>query len=207
MTTASADRLSDDTLVAERIVRGAIEAFRTHAFHLVSASVVGETSGLDCATVTRLFPTWEALLLVTYDRWTELRAQGRRGEQPSCTIDHVRMTLLEDIHDPGLVRLMAGLINYAAAGDNVFSDLFRRRFAEYHAIVAYGLGQDFASGREVSVVDPSDAATQLLALYEGLQIHLLVRPQVDMVDEYDHAVETLRHGWRRGSGGSWDLGV
>ncbi len=50
--------------------------------------------------VARVFPTWDALLLVTYDRWTQLRGT-RRNVQPSCTIEHVRMTLAEDVADPG----------------------------------------------------------------------------------------------------------
>ncbi|MFZ7086851.1 hypothetical protein [Curtobacterium sp. RRHDQ10] len=97
---------------------------------------------------------WDALLIVTYDRWTELRADGRRGAPvPRSTLDMVRMTLAEDI------------------------------------------------------ADPEHAATQLLAMYEGLQIQILVRPHVDVLREYDLAAQTLRQGWRTRPVPTWDLTV
>lgn len=201
------DRLSDDTHVAERIVRGAIDALRTHPFNRVDRAVVAATAGVDETEVERLFPTWKSLLLVTYDRWIELRGNTRHGQRPASTVDYVRMTLVEDVHDPGLVRVMAGAINIAAAGDDAFSDMFRRRHTDFHAYMTVALAKDFEAGREVCAISASEAATQLLAMYEGLQIQMLVRRDVDIVAEFDSAAETLRRGWRRGSGGAWDLGV
>jgi hypothetical protein len=206
VSTLQDDRLSDDTLVAERIVRGAIDALRSHPFNRVDHAVVAATAGVDEAEVTRLFPTWKSLLLVTYDRWIEIRGTGRHGQRPASTVDYVRMTLVEDVHDPGLVRVMAGAINIASAGDDAFSDMFRRRHTDFHAYMTVALAKDFEAGREVSAIPASEAATQLLAMYEGLQIQMLVRRDVDIVAEFDSAAETLRRGWRRGSGGAWDLG-
>ncbi|MFS2032369.1 hypothetical protein ACEN85_19995, partial [Curtobacterium sp. CT11-45] len=78
------------------------------------AAGVAEVAGISVTTVERLFPTWDALLLVTYDRWTQRRGTRRRNP-PTCTIEHVRMTLAEDVTDPGLVRVLAGAITIAAA--------------------------------------------------------------------------------------------
>lgn len=195
--------LEDEQSLAERIVRGAIRAYRLHPFDSVDADVVAEVAGIDGDTVRRLFPTWDALLLVTYDRWTQLRGT-RRTKSPACTIDHVRMTLAEDVADPGLVRVLAGVITIAAA-DTGFAELFRKRFEEYVDALTAGLQRDADAGSEQLAVPAHQAATQLLALYEGLQIQLLVRPHVDVVVEFDRAVRTLRQGWRERAVPAWDL--
>ncbi|MFS0731297.1 TetR/AcrR family transcriptional regulator [Curtobacterium sp. 1P10AnD] len=203
MTDQHAAALEDEQSLAERIVRGAIRAYRLHPFDQVDATVVAEVTGVTTETVARVFPTWDALLLVTYDRWTQLRGT-RRSVQPSCTIEHVRMTLAEDVADPGLVRVLAGVINIAAA-ETGFAELFRKRFEEYVGQLTAGLQRDFDTDVERSVVPPDVAATQLLAVYEGLQIQMLVRPHVDVLVEYDRAVRTLRQGWREREVPAWDL--
>jgi len=195
--------LGDEQSLAERIVRGAIRAYRLHPFDSVDASVVAEVAGIEIDVVQRLFPTWDALLLVTYDRWTQLRGT-RRTKQPTCTIDHVRMTLAEDVADPGLVRVLAGVITIAAA-DTGFAELFRKRFEEYVEQLSAGLQRDVDAGSERLAIPAYQAATQLLAVYEGLQIQMLVRPHIDVLVEFDRSVRTLRQGWREREVPAWDL--
>ncbi len=203
MVTLHDARAEDDQSLAERTVRGAIRAYRLHSFNEVDAAVVAEVSCVPLETVERLFPAWDALLLVTYDRWTQLRGT-RRQAPPVCTIDHVRMTLAEDVADPGLVRLLAGVVTIASS-ESRFADLFRKRFEEYVEELACGLQQDFDRGTEESVIPAHQAATQLLAVYEGMQIQMLVRPYVDVLVEFDRAVHTLRQGWRQREVHSWEI--
>ncbi|MCL9665922.1 TetR/AcrR family transcriptional regulator [Curtobacterium albidum] len=196
-------RVEDDASSAERIVRGAIRAFRLHPFHEVDAGTVTETCGVDRTVVDRLFPTWDGLLLVAYDRWLQLRG-SRRSSVPRCTIDHVRMTLAEDVADPGLVRLLAGVLPLAAS-ERDFAGFFRKRFEEYVEELTVGLQRDVATGVETIGIPAHQAATQLLAVHEGLQVQMLVRPYLDVLVEYDRAVHTLRHGWRQPEPVAWDL--
>lgn len=203
METLHEERVEDEQSLAERIVRGAIRAYRLHPFDAVDAAVVAEVAGIPLETVERVFPTWDALLLVTYDRWTQLRGT-RRKTPPSCTIEYVRMTLAEDIADPGLVRVLAGVITVASS-ESRFAELFRKRFEEYVEQLRVGLQRDVDGGVEECVIPAHQAATQLLAVYEGLQIQMLVRPHIDVLVEFDRAVHTLRQGWRRRDVHSWDL--
>ncbi|ROP60947.1 MULTISPECIES: hypothetical protein [unclassified Curtobacterium] len=203
METLTDDTIVDEQTTAERLIRAAIRAYRLHPFNQVDAAVIADVAGLPLDAVARAFPTWDALLLVTYDHWTTLRGSTRL-RKPTCTIDHVRMTLAEDVADPGLVRVLAGVINIAGA-DTTFAGLFRKRYEEYVATLTAGLQRDFDRGAEDFVVPADRAATQLLALYEGLQIQLLVRPHLDVLAEYDHAVHALREGWRRREVPAWDL--
>ena len=196
-------RIEDEQSLAERIVRGAIRSYRLHPFDDVDAQVVADVSGVGVDVVHRLFPTWDALLLVTYDRWTELRGT-RRQKPPACTIDFIRLTLAEDVADPGLVRVLAGVITIAAA-DTGFAELFRKRFEEYAEQLEAGLERDVDAGNERLAIPTYQAATQLLAMYEGLQIQMLVRPHLDVLVEFDRSVRTLRQGWRERPVPAWDL--
>lgn len=195
--------VDDGHVVTERIIRGAIDAYRALPFGDVDAAAVARAAGVEEAQVVAAFPNWHALLIVTYDRWVELRGATRR-EQPTNTIEFVRMTLTEDVADPGLIRILAGAINIAAS-DTPFSAMFRQRWEEYYAAMAMGLARDFGTGVFTSVVPPEQAATQLLALYEGLQMQMLVRPHIDVVQQYDFATKALLEGWSRQQPPSWDL--
>lgn len=195
--------LEDEQSIAERIVRGAIRAYRLHPFDDVDATMVAEVAGVSIEVVDRLFPTWDALLLVTYDRWTQLRGT-RRKNPPSCTIAFLRTTLAEDVADPGLVRVLAGVITIAAS-DTSFAELFRKRFDEYAGQIESGLQRDVDAGNEHLDIPAYQAATQLLAVYEGLQIQMLVRPHLDVLVEFDRSVRTLRQGWREREVPAWDL--
>lgn len=197
-----ADRTEDDQSLVERIVRGAIRAYRLHPFADVDDRAVAEVSGVPIDDVRRLFPTWEALLLVAYERWAELRV-SRRKTPPSCTIDRLRRTLAEDVADPGFIRVSIGVVNFAGS-DSPFADVFQRHFEEYAEQLAAGLQNDFDRSVEQSMVPAHQAATQLLAVYQGLQIQMLVRPHIDVLVEYDRAVRTLRQGWRKREVPSWD---
>ncbi|MBT2503570.1 hypothetical protein [Curtobacterium sp. ISL-83] len=197
------ERFEDEQSLAERIVRGAIRAYRLHPFESVDAAVVAEVASVPVETVVRLFPTWDALLLVTYDRWAQLRG-SRRNTPPTCTIDQVRMTLAEDLADPGLVRVLAGVITIAAS-DGGFAELFRKRFEDYVAQLTVGLQRDLDAAVEQSSIPAYQAATQLAAMYQGLQIQMLVRPHLDVIVEYDRAARTLRQGWRQTDVTAWDL--
>lgn len=201
--TLTDDTIVDEQTIAERLIRAAIRAYRLHPFTEVDAAVVADIAGVPLDAVARAFPTWDALLLVTYDAWTDLRGSTRR-QKPATTIDYVRMTLAEDVADPGLVRVLAGVINIAGA-DTTFAELFRKRYAEYVGALTAGFQRDFDAGTEDAVVSAEHAATQLLALYQGLQIQLLVRPGLDALAEYDHAVRALRAGWRHRRVPAWDL--
>ncbi|MGW8432352.1 TetR family transcriptional regulator C-terminal domain-containing protein [Curtobacterium citreum] len=194
--------LVDEEALAERIVRGAIRAYRLYAFEMVDAVVVADTCGVRPEDVDRLFPSWDGLLLVTYDRWIQLRGTGR--STPATTVDHVRTTLAEDVADPGLVRLMADVLTIAAA-DGDFAELFRKRFEEFVEELTRGLEADVRAGTERLGIPAHQAATQLLAVYEGLQIQMLVRPYLDVLVEYDRSVRTLRLGWREQETAAWDL--
>jgi hypothetical protein len=202
--TLDAEQPLPEQTIAERLVRAAIRAYRLHPFNDVDAAVVADVAGLPLDAVSRAFPTWDALLLVTYDHWTAMRVSTRR-RTPTCTIEHVRQMLAEDVADPGRVRVLAGVINMAGAGTS-FAELFRKRYQDYVVGLTVGLQRDLDAGIETIVVPAGRAATQLLAVYEGLQIQMLVRPHLDALAEFDHAVRALRSGWGRRHVPAWDLG-
>ncbi|WFR66841.1 hypothetical protein P9139_19760 [Curtobacterium flaccumfaciens] len=100
--------------------------------------------------------------------------------------------------------MLAGVITIAAA-DTGFAELFRKRFEEHVEQLTRGLQRDVDAGSEQLAIPAYQAATQLLAVHEGLQIQMLVRPHIDVLVEFDRAVRTLRRGWREREVPAWDL--
>ncbi|MGN7191257.1 MULTISPECIES: TetR/AcrR family transcriptional regulator [unclassified Curtobacterium] len=193
----------DDGVLADRVVRSAIRAYRLYPFDQVDTAAVADTCGVTVEDVRRVFPSWDALLLVTYDRWVQLRGTGR-SQPAACTVDHVRRSLAEDVADPGLVRLLAGVVNLASSECD-FGELFRARFDEYVGEVAHGLEFDVVRGIEQLGIPAHQAATQLIAVYQGLQVQMLVRPYLDVLVEFDRMIRTVRAGWREQEPAPWDL--
>ena len=180
------ETLTDGTIVeeqtiAERLVRAAIRAYRMYPFTDVDAAVVADVAGLPLDAVSRA-SHGDALLLVTYDHWTG--CASRPGVAPPLR-DRPRPA------DPRRGRRRPGPRPGPGRRDqhrrcrNQLRRAFRKRYEDYVVELAVGLRRDFDAGMESSVVPAGRAATQLLALYEGLQIQLLVRPDLDALAEFD----------------------
>jgi hypothetical protein len=76
---------------------------------------------------------------------------------------------------------------------------------QFHALVERSLTRDVALRREPTALDPHLGAEQLVAVYEGLQLQSLMRPEMDLLDAFDRTVERLRIGWAEMPSHVWEL--
>jgi hypothetical protein len=84
------------------------------------------------------------------------------------------------------------------------ADGLQRQWFQFHALVERALTRDVALGRE-SLLEPSRAAEQLIAMYEGLQLQSMMRPGMDLIDAFDHGVAQLRIGWANPVHQVWEI--
>lgn len=182
------------------IVQAAIAAFRTRAFHEVTLDIVAAGSGLDLDVVLERFPTQEDLLVATVQVWNAERMAGAvpLAERHGAAV-FLRVLLQANVEDPSLARLLAAVVNVAATPAHPMAFALQRQWIQFHALVERALLRDVAAGREPAALDPSRGADQLIAVYEGLQLQSMVRPGMDALDAWDHAVARLRVGWSAGS--------
>jgi hypothetical protein len=77
---------------------------------------------------------------------------------------------------------------------------------QFHAHVQRTLAHDIEVGREPTTMNPASGAEQLIAMYEGLQLQSMLRPNMNVLESYDRAVTRLRDGWSRTySPPTWDI--
>lgn len=188
----------DDTLFERTaIVRASIEMFRTYAFHEASYELLAENGGFIVDHIRRHFPTWHGLLLATIDRWNE---QRMAPILPIATT-HGMVRLLRgivqaNIADPALMRMLSATANIAATPGHPMAPHLHERWHRFHLMVQHGLERDIRVGREPSTMNPPRGAEQLIAVYEGLQLQSMVRPNMDLLDAYDRAMTRMREGWK-----------
>jgi AcrR family transcriptional regulator len=180
----------------QRVIEVTISELRQKPFHRVSLESVADAAHLRRGEVTIHFPTWDALIQATIDAWNDIRVApltpiGAR----SGAINLLRAIAISNASDPSLVRVFVAMVNIAASPDHPLSRWLNTKLTDFYDLIEATLAHDIEVGREPSTMEPFRGAEQLIALYEGLQIQSLLRPDMDLVEAYDRAVTRLRRGW------------
>jgi AcrR family transcriptional regulator len=193
--TAAAD---GDVLAA--VVAAAVVVYRMRALHEVTVELVADEAGLDLPTVQRRFPSIDELLLATVGAWNAQRTAPMLPiAEREGAVAFLRAIVVSNVQDPALMRLLLGTANVAATPGHPAAPVLQQQWVQFHATVQRAFAHDIAIGREPATVEPSDGAEQLIAIYEGLQVQSMLRPNMDLLDSYDRAVVRLRAGWSSAS--------
>jgi AcrR family transcriptional regulator len=190
------------------IVQGAITAFRARAFHDVTLEVVAAESGQTVAAVHERFPTLDDLVVATVQVWNaERMAEIVPLAERSGAVEFLGALLRANIEDPSLARLLTAVVNIAATPEHPMAAALQRQWIQFHLLVERSLTRDVALGREPSGLDPSREAEMLIAVYEGLKLQSMMRPALDLLGAWEHAVACLREVWSRCSPAApvWEL--
>ena len=188
------------------IVQAAIASFRTKAFHEVTLDVVAAESGLPLAVVTERFPSHDDLVVATVQVWNaERMAVAVPLADRQGAVAFVRVLVEASVQDPSLARLLTAVVNIASTPDHPMAFALQRQWIQFHALVERALARDVVLEREPAALDPARGAEQLIAAYEGLQLQAMMRPGVDLLDAFDHAVAVLRIGWSHTTAQVWEI--
>jgi hypothetical protein len=116
------------------------------------------------------------------------------------------------------MRLLVALLSVAGNPEHPMSTYLRSRYQLFFSQIRRGLEHDIAVGRAPHTMEPRRGAEQLIALYEGLQLQAMLRPDLDLVPAFDRAVARLERGWMEryepqaaqrfsqwSDGGSWEI--
>ena len=177
-------------------LEAAIDLYRHRAFHEVSIGDVAAAAGLEHDDVAARFPSLDELLPATIGVW-----HGRRNTAlQSVATDHgavayLRAVVIANVAEPALMRLMMGAASIAATPGHAIAPVLQHQWVQFHALIQRALVHDVGIGREPSTMEPVWGAEQLIAVYEGLQVQALLRPNMDLLTSYDRAVTRLREGW------------
>jgi AcrR family transcriptional regulator len=178
----------------EDILEAANQAFAARGYRGASLAEIAETVGLSQPGLLHHFPSKNELL------WEVLRLRHERD------LDRVRRVTAEkasyaealielarqNAGSPGLVRLFTVLAAEAVDPDHPAHAQFRERYRELRERVGSQLAVEQEDGRLTPGLDPELVATQLLAMFDGLQLQWLLDPErVDMVAAFEDFMARL----------------
>ena len=178
----------------EDILEAANRAFAARGYRGASLAEIAESVGLSQPGLLHHFPSkdellWEVLRL-RHERDIE-RVERVAAEKASYTEGLLELAR-ENERLPGLVRLFTVLAAEALDADHPGHEPFRQRYRELRETVTAQLVEEQREGRIAPALDPALLATQLIALFDGLQLQWLLDPDgVDMAGTIGDFVERL----------------
>jgi AcrR family transcriptional regulator len=178
------------------IVGATVDLLRDVPFHEATIGAVAERLDLPVAELEQHFPSWDGLVLAALDRWNGGRMdEVTRDVGDRSTVEFLRAIVASNAEDPALMRLLVALLSVAGNAAHPMSPYLRSRYQLFYQQIRRGLEHDIAIGRAPHTMEPRRGAEQLLALYEGMQLQALLRPDLDLVAAFDRAVSRLERGW------------
>lgn len=196
-----ADRVHVDELRTgadqwEHSVDAAIGLYRVEAFHVVTLERVAAAAQLPLAAVSAQFSTVDELVLAVVQVWNQRRMEPILPiARQHGAVAFLRGIVMANVADPGLMRMLTATVNLAATPGHPMAPLLQRQWVQFHALVQRALAHDVEVGREPETMDPARGAEQVIAMYEGLQLQSMLRPNMNVLEAYDRAITRLRDGW------------
>ena len=170
----------------EKIIGVATELFGRVGFNGATMLEIAQECGISRAGLSHHFPTKESLLeavLETRDREDHERFR-RNGSAAADGLGVLRGMVALAEHNtaaPGIIGLYAVLSAEAGSPDHPAHDYFVRRYDRIRRGTARALEGAHAAGHLAEGVDVEEAAIELTALMDGLQVQWLLDPRsVDM---------------------------
>jgi AcrR family transcriptional regulator len=178
------------------IVGATVDLLRDVPFHQATSAAVASRLGISTAELEQHFPSWDGLVLAALDRWNGGRMdEVTRDVGDRSTVEFLRAIVASNAEDPALMRLLVALLSVAGNETHPMAPYLRSRYQLFYQQIRRGLEHDIAIGRAPHTMEPRRGAEQLIALYEGLQLQALLRPDLDLVPAFDRAVSRLERGW------------
>jgi AcrR family transcriptional regulator len=178
----------------DAILAAANEVFATRGFRGASLATIAKRVGVSEPGLLHHFASKEELLL----ELLRLRDQhdDERVERAFEAHAHVRDVLLElsrqNAERPGIVRLFTILAAESVDADHPAHDWFVGRYELRRRQLVAGLREEQREAHVAASVDVENAAAQILAMFDGLQIQWLLDPDAtDMVGLFEDFLRQL----------------
>jgi AcrR family transcriptional regulator len=179
----------------DAILAAANDVFATRGFRGASLATIAKRVGMSEPGLLHHFASKEELLL----ELLKLRDQhdDERIAQARAAHAHAIDVLLElcrqNEERPGIVRLFTILAAESVDDDHPAHDWFLDRYRERRRVVAERLAGEQREGHVDPDLDAEMVASQILAMFDGLQIQWLLDPDgVDMVAVFEDFLGRLR---------------
>jgi AcrR family transcriptional regulator len=179
----------------DAILAAANEVFATRGFRGTSLATIAKRVGMSEPGLLHHFASKEELLL----ELLKLRDQhdDERIAEARAAHAHVLEVVLElcrqNEERPGIVRLFTILAAESVDDDHPAHDWFLARYSERRGVLVDRLANAQREGTVDADLDPDAVASQILAMFDGLQLQWLLDPEaVDMTPVFEDFLARLR---------------
>jgi AcrR family transcriptional regulator len=179
----------------DAILAAANEVFATRGFRGASLATIAKRVGMSEPGLLHHFASKEELLL----ELLKLRDQhdDERIAEARAAHAHVLDVVLElcrqNEERPGIVRLFTILAAESVDDDHPAHDWFLARYGDRRRPLADALANAQRDGTVDGGLDPQAVASQILAMFDGLQLQWLLDPAaVDMTAVFEDFLSRLR---------------
>lgn len=164
----------------QTILDAAHAVFAARGYRGGSLQEVADRAGMSQTSLLHYFPSKRDLLMSVLERRDEITGGAFPDDMEEGLADSVIRTALYNENIPGVIELYTVLCAESVTNEHPGRDYFTARFERLRASYARRFGELAADGRLRPGVDPEEAATSLVALWDGLQTQWLLAP--DRVD-------------------------
>lgn len=180
----------------DQILDAAFELFATDGVRATTIAAVAERVGLSEAGLLHHFPSKDALLLAVLSRAdTSFPEEETWVAEPGGGLESLRRlpaTARVLAERPLLTRLRAIVSAESVVHDGAARTYTTERTALIRKVFAAMLAEGIRRGEISPDVDPTAAATEIVAFTEGIQFQWMLAPDtIDLVTSYESYVSSL----------------
>ena len=176
-----------------QILDVALEVFGRLGYRGGSLREIANRVGLSDTGVLHHFGSKQQLLIAVLEHRETLARRTRPAHEGLALLNGLRELVAYNATMPGLIQLFVTLSAEATDPAHPAHDFF---VARYEDVTQYFVDQ-LAAAREDGQISPhvdlTEAAQQLIAVVDGLQVQWLLNDKVDMVAVFDQFLEGFRH--------------
>ncbi|MFZ7088794.1 TetR/AcrR family transcriptional regulator [Curtobacterium sp. RRHDQ10] len=193
---ASAPATEDHVRARVDIIDAAIDVFSRQSYRRTTVKDIADELGVTIDVVQQHFPSWQGLILSTVNAWQNQRTGGLAYiARDEGILIYMRRLVEDTVAEPMLPRMLLSVLAEAADPTHPTSAYLQTRYEAYHQIIITGIEHDIAVGRLPLDLDPVRAAETIVALWEGFRMQALLRPRMDLLQAFDHALGMLVREW------------
>ena len=179
----------------DAILVAANEVFATRGFRGASLATIAKRVGMSEPGLLHHFASKEELLLELL-KLRDLHDDERIAEARAAhahVLDVVLELCRQNEERPGIVRLFTILAAESVDDDHPAHDWFLARYGDRRRPLADALANAQRDGTVDAGLDPQAVASQILAMFDGLQLQWLLDPAaVDMTAVFEDFLARLR---------------
>jgi AcrR family transcriptional regulator len=176
-----------------QILDVALDVFGRLGYRGGSLREIADRVGVSDTGVLHHFGSKQRLLIAVLEHREALSRQGRPSQEGLALLDGLRGLVAQNASTPGLTQLFVTLSAEATEPDHPAHDFFVARYEDVTQYFVDQLEVARDDGQVSADVDVTEAAQQLIAVMDGLQVQWLLNDKVDMVAAFDQFLEGFRH--------------